>query len=339
MMGKTKMSNSIDHEISAFIQRIPKTETHLHMEGALPFSLLQELDGDTFSRPPASWAPDFKFATFKQFENELLSMALRWYTSAQRYHESARMVFQQLVEQNVKYVETSFHAGIVELHGIPGPDIVAAIRAAVPAGLEVRVFMGMLRDHYNEAMAPVLDDCVHWEDLDGIDLHGVEVLPIQSWTERLWARARAAGLETKAHAGEFGGPENVREVMERLGVKRVQHGIRAIEDPEVVRMAIDQDATFDTCPISNVKLNVVPTMRDHPVRALFDHGVRCTVSTDDPLSFGNRLVDEYEELYRYHFNRGELAQLARNGFEVALMTEEQKSPYIEELDHLIATGG
>lgn len=324
-----------DSENLEFIRNLPKTETHLHIEGALPFTLLQEMDPEQFVAPPASWAPDFKFHSFKQFEDELLAMALQWFTGPERYYQAARVIFEGLIEQNVKYLETSFHAGVIEFLGVEGREILNAIRAAIPDDLEVRVFMGMLRNHYNETMGPILDDCVNWEGLAGIDLHGVEALPIEPWAERLWATAREAGLTVKAHAGEFGDSQYVRDVIEKLKVRRIQHGVRAIEDPEVVQLAKDVDATFDVCPISNVKLAVVETMEDHPIRLLFDAGVRCTISTDDPLSFGNQLNDEYEALASSLFSQGELARLARNGFEVALLRDEEKAPYLHELDTII----
>ncbi len=324
-----------NREIVDFIQWLPKTETHLHIEGALPFHLLQELDPAQYPSTPAGWGLDFKFATFKHFEDELLGMVNAWYISPERYHLAAKEIFPALVEQNVKYLEISFHAGMIELHDLDGREVVEAIKSAAPEGFQVRVFMGMLRDHYNEKMAPILDDCPNWEGLDGIDLHGPERLPILPWKERLWRAAREAGLETKAHAGEFGGADYVREAIELLGVKRVQHGIRAIEDAEVVQMAVDQGVTFDVCPISNVKLDVVETMEAHPIRQLFDQGVRCTISTDDPLSFGNRLIDEYEALSVDLFSKVELAQLARNGFEVAVMDAGEKDIYLAQIDSFL----
>ena len=222
---------------------------------------------------------------------------------------------------------------MIEYLGISGPDILAAIRAAAPAELELRVFMGMSRDSYSAALAPVLEDCVNWEGLAGIDLHGVESLPLGEWTPKLWARARDAGLVTKAHAGEFGPAEHVRQALELLGVRRIQHGLRAVEDPAVVDLAVACGATFDLCPISNVKLDVVGRMEQHPIRALFDRGLRCTVSTDDPFSFGNTLEDEYAALSSaLYFSHAELAQLAKNGFEVAQVDAATRARWMAEVD-------
>src|SRR5690606_39566956 len=89
------------------------------------------------------------------------------------------------------------------------------------------------------------------------------------------------------------GPHRVREAIDQLGVTRIQHGVRAIEDPDVVALAIDRDVTFDVCPLSNVRLAVAPSLAEHPLRRLTDAGVRCTISTDDPLVFANTLNGEY----------------------------------------------
>jgi adenosine deaminase len=320
-------------ETAAFIGRLPKTETHLHMEGALPYALLRSLDPERFAEPPASWAPDFRWPDFSTFEAHLIEHAVQWFTGAERYHEAAKLVFAGHLEQNVRYVETSFHAGIIEFAGIPGPEILAAIHSAVPQGLEVRVFMGMARNGHTEALAPVLRECVEWEGLAGIDLHGVETQPLEEWTPKLWARAREAGLVTKAHAGEFGPAAHVREAVEVLGSRRVQHGVRAVEDPEVIEMLKGEDVTLDVCPISNVKLRVVEDLPSHPLRRLVEAGVRCTVSTDDPFSFGNTLADEYAALAAgLGFSHAELAAVARAGFEVALVDEETRAGWLAEVE-------
>ncbi len=326
-------------DLHEFIRRLPKTETHLHIEGALPYALLQRLDPEKFAAPQACWARDFKWPTFEAFEHHLIEHALHWFTTAERYHEAAQVIFRKHQEQNVRYVETSFHAGMIEFLGIPGPEILTAILAAVPEGLEVRVFMGMARNSYNETLASVLDGCIHWDGLAGIDLHGVEYLPLEAWTPRLWERARDAGLVTKAHAGEFGPAGHVREAIEHLGVRRIQHGVRAVEDPEVLQLAIDMGATFDVCPISNVKLDVVDSMAVHPIREFFDRGLRCTISTDDPFSFGNTVCEEYQALADHlGFTQADLAQLAKNGFEVAAVDAATRAAWLAEVDAVLVQG-
>lgn len=325
------MEFNVSNKTRDFIHGLPKTETHLHIEGALPYHLLRSIDPILYEKPQACWATDYVWENFEAFEKHLIDNALKWFTSAERYYEAAQSIFAEHQRQNVRYVETSFHAGMIELLGISGREILAAIRSAAPSNLEVRVFLGMSRNSYTQKLGPVLEDALSWEGLSGFDLHGLESLPLEPWTEHLWRKARDHGLVTKAHAGEFGPAANVREAIELLGVSRIEHGVRAIEDPSVIEFAIDNNISFDICPISNVKLGVVKNMYSHPIRYFYDKGLRCTVSTDDPFSFGNCLEDEYAALSSAcNFNHDQLKQIARNGFDVALLDDSTRSALIAE---------
>ncbi len=330
------MSNMLPQsaaDLREFVLRLPKTETHLHMEGALPLELLRSVAPDRFpDGPPAWWATEHRYPDFATFEAGLLENAAIWFRSAQRYHEAAQVVFQALAEQNVRYVETSFHLPITQLIDTDGRDILDAIRSAAPTGMTVRVFAAMRRIDYTPELAPVIDSLHSWEHLAGVDLHGVESWPLEPWTAPVWRRVADAGKVTKAHAGELTGAERVREVIEHLGVRRVQHGIRAIEDPAVVDLLLQRDVTCDTCPISNLKLGVVPSLTEHPLPRLLAAGVRCTLSTDDPFCFGNSLTDEYLAASAMGVSLAGLADLARNGFEVAQMDVDTKRACLAELD-------
>jgi adenine deaminase len=323
---------SADSSLLAFIQSLPKTETHLHIEGALPFELLQRVRPE-FKQPPASWAHNFKFSDFGHFERELLDMAFSWYTSPERYHEAAKIIFAKHVAQNVKYVETSFASGVVEFGGLDGREILSAIRAAVPAGLEVRIFFGIHHNGAGPKMMPVLEDALTWRDLAGIDLHGFEDAPVEPWAAPYWAAARKAGKYTKAHAGEFMGADFVKKILEELQPQRIEHGVRAVENPALVQELAKRGIGLDVCPISNHKLMPGISLANHPIRKLFDAGVKVTVNTDDPISFGNSLTDDYVALVeKSGFSRRELVQLARNGFEVALLADERKNSWLDQLN-------
>jgi adenosine deaminase len=318
-----------------FIQALPKTETHLHLEGALPYELLHVWQPEKFPETPHFHAAEFRYATFPAFDEVLLGHALPWFVSAERYHEAAKAVFAKHVAQNVRYVETSFHLPVSGFINVPAREIIAAIRSAVPAGLEVRIFAGMLRTDYTGLMRAVIDQLEKWDELAGVDLHGFEQVPTEPWSAKIWERLRGAGKVTKCHAGEFDGAHRVREAIAELGVTRIQHGVRAIEDPRVVALAVERGVTFDVCPISNVRLCVAWTMREHPLRALMQAGVRCTVSTDDPLVFANTLNDEYRALAEEAgFTRVELAQLAKNGWAVASVPAAVRETMCEEIERL-----
>ena len=321
-----------------FIQALPKTETHLHIEGALPYELLTARDATKWPPQPPFRARSYRYATFPDFERILLEHALPWFTSAESYFEAARVIFAHHVAQNVRYVETSFHLPVTHFIKVPGPEIIAAIRAAAPAGLEVRVFTGMLRSDLGGELRATIDRLHTWDGLAGVDLHGFETMPTHPDTAAVWARLRAAGKVTKCHAGEFDGPARVREAIEVLGVRRIQHGVRSVEDPAVVKLAADTGTTFDVCPISNVGLQVVPAMAAHPIRQLLQAGVHCTLSTDDPLCFANTLNEEYEALAGdLAFTRTELAQVARNGWAVADVPAATRTAMLAEIARLVAT--
>lgn len=320
-----------------FIQALPKTETHLHVEGALPYELLVAWQPDQWQPDPKFRARSYRYATFPDFERILLDNALPWFTSAERYHEAAKAIFAKHVAENVRYVETSFHLPVTQFINVPGPEIIAAIRTAAPVGLEVRVFAGMLRTDIHGELRPTIDRLHAWDGLAGVDLHGFEAQPTHPDTAAVWARLRAAGKITKCHAGEFDGAARVREAIEVLGVTRVQHGVRAVEDPAVVKLAVERGVTFDVCPLSNVGLKVVPSLKDHPLRTLLRAGVRCTVSTDDPLCFANSIYEEYEALAReLTFTPAELAQVARNGWEVADVAPATRQAAIATIDRIAA---
>lgn len=322
--------------IRNWIRSLPKTEVHLHIEGSLPWQLLQSIDPEKYRALPDSWREDFRFSSFAQFEHQLLAAAVDYCTSPERYHEAAACLFTRLRDQhNVRYIETSFASGMIEFMGLPGDEVAEAIVSAAPKGVQVRAFMGIHHNGYHAASKGFLQEALGWTHLTGIDLHGTETFPLESWTAGYWQEARASGLYTKAHAGEFCGPDFVRRVVQELGVTRIQHGVRAAEDPELLAWLAGQGVTLDVCPISNVKLGVVPELAQHPILQLEQAGIPCTVNTDDPMVFGNSLEDEYYALWQ-HLNctREQLKNFAANGFKVALVDDDWRDTQLKDLSAL-----
>jgi adenosine deaminase len=324
-------------DLAAFVQRLPKTETHLHLEGSLPLELARRIDAEYFRGPPDYWRPDFRFTDFAQFQEQFDRYFFQWFVSPENYYESCKRVFADIVAQNGVYLEASFHLGTAAVIKMPFREIALAIHAAVPPGLEFRLFLGMFRDHYTGPLAQVVDEAISWDEVAGVDLHGFERPEFQPWSADVWGRVRALGKVTKAHAGEFSAAADVRRAVEYLGVQRVQHGLSAIHDPATLQLLRDRDVTLDMTPISNVKLMAVPSMREHPIARFLEAGVRCTISTDDPMLFGNRLNDEYLALAQEgNLARSTLVKIARNGFEVADLSPTLKRKYLAELDLLAA---
>lgn len=321
-------------DLSQFIHKIPKTETHLHIEGALPWSFLEELNPVKYSEEPYFRKADFRYKNFAQFESILIEHALKIFKTSEDYYRVASSIFREAESQNIRYVETSFHAGMIEFLKIPGTEILDAIKSAVPSGLEVRVFLGMSRNAYSSYLGPIIDEAVdRWDNLSGIDLHGPEDLPVEDWTLPIWERASAKGLVLKAHAGEFGPASNIQHAISQLGAKRIQHGVAAHESEMLLRQIVDEGICLDMCPISNFKLQVVDSWQDHPLPSFLKKGIQCTISTDDPFSFNNTLEDEYHAcVNKLGLPISDLVQIAKNGFIVSDLSNLEKKRFIEEID-------
>ncbi len=324
-----------DPELAAFIQSLPKTETHIHLEGSMPLELCRRVDPVAFAEPPPYWRDDYRFDGFAAFQEQFDNYFFRWYVSPENYHESCVQHLRAIWSRRTAFIWNVASIS-ARRNGPKRPmrDIARAIHAARPPGLELRLFLGMFRDHYhNPALAEVVDEAITWDEIAGVDLHGFENPAFQPWSEDVWARARANGKVIKAHAGEFSPAEDVRQAVVELGVRRVQHGLSALDDPAVMELLREHEVTLDMTPISNVKLRAVPSMREHPIRRFMEAGVRCTISTDDPMVFGNSLK---RGIRRPGDGRGpdpraNSSQIAENGFAVADLPADVKAGYLTRL--------
>lgn len=327
---------AIEPGLAAFIDALPKAEAHLHLDGALSWERLRERDPSLPERP-FFWAAEHRYGDFLDFLNVCHHHVAEWLTTPERYADTARTMLADCAAQNVRYVETSMHLPAA-LNAGSIREIIAALRSVFTEFpvIEARLFVGLSRNCYDTHHRAIEEALVH-ADVAGFDLHGIETLPVEPWTSDLFQRARAAGKFTKVHAGEQGPPALVRHAVEALGVNRIEHGVRAVEDPAVVQFLVDRGVTLDVCPISNLKLGVTPSLTAHPIAALHRAGVACTINTDDPFCFGNTLREDYAVLaLQCGLNLAELAQLARNGFASALLTPAQKAVHFAAIDHVMA---
>jgi adenosine deaminase len=145
-------------------------------------------------------------------------------------------------------------------------------------------------------------------------------------------RAADAGLRRTVHAGESSGPEGVRDAVELLGADRIDHGVRAIEDPVVVRMLADRQIPLGVCPTSNLVLGVYPTIQDHPIERLRKAGVRVSVNTDDPALLGASLVGEYALCTReFGWTEETIRSVARTSIESSFASQDVKADLLTAL--------
>jgi adenosine deaminase len=152
--------------------------------------------------------------------------------------------------------------------------------------------------------------------------------------------ARDAGLLSTPHAGELAGPASIRGALEGLGADRIQHGVRAVEDPELVKRLADSGVCLDVCPTSNVMLSVVPTIHEHPLPVLLEAGVRCSLNGDDPLLFGPGLLEEYSLCREaFGFDDATLASIARVSIEASGAPASLKAAGLAGIDAWLASPG
>ncbi|HEY85271.1 MAG TPA: hypothetical protein G4N96_09200, partial [Chloroflexi bacterium] len=214
--------------IAEFIQVLPKAELHLHLEGAAPWAMVRARSDDTLPDAPIWWDDDFKFDDFLQFTEAIALCYRHILTSSKAYQQVARAVFQRLAAQNVRYVEISFAIGWAVIQDLCVNDVAAAIKRAAPSGLTVCVIGGISRERPDWLTDDLKEAVLSAPDLDGIDLHGDETLGGPAPFVDIFARARQAGLLTKAHAGELAGPQSIKDTLELLGVNRIEHGTTAM---------------------------------------------------------------------------------------------------------------
>lgn len=320
-------------ERSQFIQALPKAELHLHIEGAIPWEILQaQVKG--LPSPPSWWADDYRFDSFSHFAGIIRQCYENVLTGPKNYYLAAQGIFKTLVAQNVRYVEISFSLGHALSLKLPLPEIVRAIKQAAPAKLMVRVFCGISRSRPQLLQDKLAAVILNLPELDGIDLHGDERTQGPAPFANLFAEARQRGLATKAHAGELAGPPSMQTIIDTLQLTRIEHGVRAIEAEGLMSRLVSEAITLDLCPTSNIKLGVVD--KDiYPLRQFHQRGIRVTVSTDNPTLLGCSLTSELHLLVE-HFglSLGDLVQLQINAFQVALIPESIQTEILVELKHM-----
>jgi adenosine deaminase len=148
-------------------------------------------------------------------------------------------------------------------------------------------------------------------------------------------RARAEGFLTVAHAGEEGPADYVRQALDILGVRRVDHGVRCLEDPELVARLVREQIPLTVCPLSNVKLAVVPDLTEHPLRRMLDLGLCVTVNSDDPAYFGGYAAENYRaSAAALGLTDDELVRLARNSFTAAFLDDAARAAHLEAVEEL-----
>jgi adenosine deaminase/aminodeoxyfutalosine deaminase len=237
-------------------------------------------------------------------------------------------MLERLEEQHVSYAEVIIAAGVVIFKEQEFGPIFEAVQAeALRSPVEVRWILDAVR-HFGAEHAMQVAELAAERVESGVVAMGIggdEVNGPAGWFSEVYAFSKARGLHLHAHAGEVAGPESIWAALE-LGVERIGHGIRAIDDPVLVKHLADHRIPLEICVTSNVATGAVPAVTSHPLRKLFDAGVPITIGSDDPGVFGSWLCSEYElAAAQFGFSEAELGEVAANGFRYAFSGSAQRA--------------
>ena len=328
--------------MATLIESLPKAELHIHIEGSLEPELVFALarrNGITLPYASVEALRDaYKFSQLQDFL-DIYYQGMSVLRTEQDFFDMTSAYLARAHADGVRHVELFFDPQGHTVRGVPFATVIGGItRAAADGkarlGIHTSLIMCFLR-HLDEADAErTLDEALPYRDrIIGIGLDSSENGHPPSKFARVFRRAREAGLLLVAHAGEEGPPDYIWQALDILGVDRIDHGNRAMEDPALVlRLARDKIA-LTTCPLSNLRLCVVNDLAWHPARRMLEKGMLVTVNSDDPAYFGSYMNDNFRALQlALGLNRNEIVALARNGFAASLLPETEKQAALAAFD-------
>jgi adenosine deaminase len=331
--------------------RLPKAELHLHVEGTLEPELAFALAERNGIAPPAGTPEELReryaFEDLQSFL-DLYYACMAVLLTREDFRDLAAAYFERAAAQGVRHAELFFDPQAHLVRGVPFDVVVDGLDdarrdARERFGISSALVMCFLRDESASSGAEVLALAVDRRDRDlaagrtpsiiGIGLDSAEVgNPAAKFTE-VFAAARAAGLHLVAHAGEEGAASTVTDTIDELRVERIDHGIRAVDDPAVVQRLVDEGIALTVCPLSNLRLRAVPSLEAHPVLELLDAGVRVTVHSDDPAYFGGYVGDNFLALREaLGMTDEQAATMAEHSIRAAFLDEVRRAQLLAELD-------
>jgi len=336
-------------ETSELIQALPKAEQHIHIVGATrPETLLWLVEESGENTPYRTLGDVKKFFQYSDFTHfiSVYSTVSKFLTEESQFERITYEMLEDDARCNVRHVEASFSAPDHTRRGLDYGLMLDAInrgirRARQDFGIGCQLRIDLVRNYGPEEGMEILD----WiegkgDNVVSVDIGGSEEgFPPEPY-ELVYKRAREMGLHLVAHAGEASGPESVWGAVRHLDVERIGHGTSAIRDPKLMDHLRDKGITVEVCPVSNVRTNVVPSIREHPIRAFYDHGIPVTVNSDDPSMFGTDMNNEYIQLHeQLGFTVPELFQISLNAVDSSFLPEKEKidlrKTFIREYDDIV----
>jgi adenine deaminase len=329
-------------DLSGFIAQVPKAELHIHIEGSLePEMMLAlarrngvRLRHDSVEAVHAA----YRFTNLQDFL-DLYYQGMSALLHEQDFYDLVMAYLRRVAAQNVRHCEIFFDPQGHTERGVPFKTVIEGLWQALrdgerELGVTSALIMCFLR-HLDEASAErTLDEALPWRDrIIGVGLDSSEKGHPPSKFQRVFARARSLGLLTVAHAGEEGPAEYVQQALDLLGVRRIDHGNRALDDPELTARLAAEKMPLTVCPLSNLRLGVVSDLAAHPLRRMLQAGLMVTVNSDDPAYFGGYMTENFLAAQQaLALTKEEVVTLARNGFRAAFCDESVRQRHLAALD-------
>lgn len=321
-----------------FIDRLPKAELHLHIEGSLEPELMFELaQRNGIAIPFANVEEVRKAYDFSNLQDflDIYYQGMGVLQTEQDFFDLTMAYLERAKADNVCHVEIFFDPQGHTERGIAFDTAIGGILRALDEGetrlgISYRLIMCFLRHLDEESALATLAEAEPWLDrIAGVGLDSSEVGHPPSKFARVFAEARAKGLKLVAHAGEEGPPEYVWEALDLLKIDRIDHGNRALEDGKLVERIVADGQTLTVCPLSNLKLCVIDQIGASPVRRMLELGIRATINSDDPAYFGGYVNANFHAVAEaLDLSVDEIATLASNSFNGSFLSQEDKTRHV-----------
>jgi adenosine deaminase len=323
------------------LRRMPKAELHMHVEGSLEPELMFEMARRNGVVLPyadvAALRAAYRFDNLQSFLDIYHHGTLVLKTERD-FYDMADAYLARAAADNVLHAEIFFDTQTHTGHGLTVETVIQGLQRAcadAPArhGMSAALILCFLR-HLSEREAfECLEQVLPWRDaIIGVGLASSEIGHPPEKFERVFARCRELGFRLVAHAGEEGPPAYIWSALDALKVERIDHGVQAMQDAALMqRLALD-GVPLTVCPLSNLKLRVVPALAQHNLGRMLDAGIKATVNSDDPAYFGGYMNENFTQTFAaLNLGAAQAYRLARNSFEASFIEPPARRAYVDRL--------
>jgi adenine deaminase len=329
------------------LRRMPKAELHIHIEGSLEPELIFALAQRNAMQIPYNSVEDLRkayaFSNLQSFLDIYYAGASVLITE-QDFYDMAHAYLAQAAINNVVRAEIFFDPQTHTARGVAMQTVIhglhrACVDAKAELGIDAALILCFLRHLSEQEAFETLEQALPFRDqFIGIGLDSSELGNPPEKFAKVFARSKALGFHLVAHAGEEGPPAYVWAALDVLKVQRIDHGVQSSKDAQLMQRLAKDRIPLTVCPLSNLKLCVVPSLTDHNLGALLDAGLCAMVNSDDPAYFGGYINDNFTQTFAATGLTAQHAyQLARNSFEASFVSSEQKRRYTDRVSEVFAT--